>query len=71
MSHHQQTAQHAGRQLIDQMPALRDTFDSLQTHLHDLDARARRLIQERPLTALAAALAIGFALRRFLPLGKG
>ena len=56
--------------LMDQMPAVRDTLGTLQTHLRDADARARQLIQERPLTALAAAVALGFALRRFLPLGR-
>jgi ElaB/YqjD/DUF883 family membrane-anchored ribosome-binding protein len=71
MAQHHESAQRSGKQLIDSMPAVRETLGSLQTHLHDLDARARQLVQERPLTAVLAAVAIGFVLRRFLPVGRG
>jgi ElaB/YqjD/DUF883 family membrane-anchored ribosome-binding protein len=63
-----------GGHLMDQLPAVRETvretLGTLQTHLRDADARTRALIQERPLTALAAAIAVGFLLRRLLPFGR-
>jgi len=63
-----------GRQLMDQLPAVREsvreTLGSLQARVRGIDARTRALVQERPLTALAAAVAVGFLLRRLLPFGR-
>ena len=63
-----------GRQLLDQLPAVREsvreTLGSLQARVRGVDARTRALVQERPLTALAAAVAVGFLLRRLLPFGR-
>ena len=70
MSQYHQAGAREGRHLMDEMPAVRETLSTLQTQLRDFDARARQLIQERPLTALAAAVAVGFALRRILSLGR-
>ena len=59
-----------GRQLMDQLPDVGETLGSMETQLRELDTRARALIQERPLMALAAAVAAGYLLRRLLPFGK-
>ena len=71
MSQISQSIAREGRNLMEQMPAVRDTLGTLQSQLRGADARARALIQERPLTALAAAVAVGFALRRLLHIGRG
>ncbi|MEX2205471.1 MAG: hypothetical protein WEF50_04500 [Myxococcota bacterium] len=74
MTHTPHSIVREGRQLADQLPAVRETvresLGTLHTHLRDVDARTRVLIQERPLTALAAAIAVGFLLRRLLPFGR-
>lgn len=59
---------------VEVLPAARRTtreaLSALRMQLRDVDARTRGLIQERPLTAVAAALALGFVLRRLLPSGR-
>jgi hypothetical protein len=55
-----------GRHLLDPLPTVRQSLDGVRAQLRVVDARVRATIQERPLTALAAALALGFALRRML-----
>ena len=75
MTQFPESIEREGRHLMDALPEVRDSVSealgTLQTQLRDLDTRARALIQERPLTALAAAVAVGFLLRRVLPFGKG
>lgn len=76
MTETSQSIAHDGKDLLDAvLPDVRDTvratLDALQTQLHEVDERARALIQERPLLALAAAVAVGFALRRLLTYGRG
>jgi len=59
---------------MDQLPAVRESvresLGSLRTKLRGADQRARALVQERPLTALAGAVAVGFVLRRLLRFGR-
>ena len=59
-----------GKQLAGELPDARETLASARTRLRAIDARARALIQERPMTAVAAAVAVGFVLRRLLPFGR-
>ncbi len=73
-----ETVQSIAREVEESMDALPDVRDTLreileavQSQLHEVDSRARTLIQERPLVALAAAVVVGFALRRLLAFGKG
>ena len=48
----------------------RESLDDLRMRIRGLDARARALVQKRPLTALAGAVAVGFLLRRLLRFGR-
>ena len=48
----------------------RESLDSLLTRIRGVDTRARALVQKRPLTALAGAVAVGFLLRRLLRFGR-
>jgi len=59
-----------GKELMDRLPSARASLGALQTRLRDVDSRARALIQERPLMALAAGVAVGYLLRRQLPFGR-
>jgi ElaB/YqjD/DUF883 family membrane-anchored ribosome-binding protein len=45
---------------------LREQIDLARTRIEDLDARARRAVQERPLVAVGSALLLGYALGRLL-----
>ena len=38
----------------------------MRAQLDDLDARTRRLVQERPIVAVGVALVVGYALGRLL-----
>jgi ElaB/YqjD/DUF883 family membrane-anchored ribosome-binding protein len=61
--------------LPDEHPAMRrsvrESLSEMRTHFREADSRARAVIQARPLVALAAAVAVGFVLRRLLPFGRG
>jgi len=47
-------------------PEIKEQVERVRTQLDELDARARRLVQERPLVAVGAALAFGYVLGRLL-----
>jgi len=47
-------------------PEVRDQLDRMRQQIDDLDAQTRRLVQDRPLVALGAALVLGYALGRLL-----
>lgn len=61
--------------LAEERPAarrsVRESLSEMRTQFREADSRARAAIVARPLLALAAAAAVGFALRRLLPSGKG
>jgi hypothetical protein len=46
--------------------AEREQVERLRARVDDLDARARRLVQERPMLSMGAALVLGYALGRLL-----
>jgi len=60
------------------LPGLRELLNSIETylppeqvervrgHLESLDTQVRRVVQERPLVAVGAALTLGYALGRLL-----
>ena len=48
-------------------PELKEPIDRAKAHLEGLDARFRRIVEDRPLVAVGAALAVGYALGRLLP----
>jgi ElaB/YqjD/DUF883 family membrane-anchored ribosome-binding protein len=45
---------------------LREQIARVRTQIEDLDAQARRLVQERPLAAIGMALVLGYTLGRAL-----
>lgn len=47
-------------------PEVKEQVDRVRTQLEELDTRARRVVQERPLVAVGAALVFGYALGRLL-----
>ena len=47
-------------------PEVRDQLDRMRGQIDELDAQTRRLVQDRPLVALGAALVLGYALGRLL-----
>jgi len=47
-------------------PELDEAIERAKAQLHDLDTRARRFIQDQPLIAVGAALAVGYVLGRLL-----
>ena len=59
-----------GKSLRKRLPETREALDAARTRLSALDTRTRALIQERPLMAIATAVALGFVLRRLLPFGR-
>jgi len=59
-----------GKELVGRLPDARETLSAARTKLRALDSRTRELIHERPLMAIAAAVAVGFVLRRLLPFGR-
>ena len=65
-----ETIAREGKQLRDRLPDTRETLGAVRTRLRALDTRTRALVQERPLMAIAAAVAVGFVLRRLLAFGR-
>ena len=47
-------------------PELEEPLDRMREEVEEFDARLRRLVQARPLVAVGAAVAIGYALGRLL-----
>ncbi|MCX5740437.1 MAG: DUF883 C-terminal domain-containing protein [Proteobacteria bacterium] len=47
-------------------PDVKEQVERVRTQLEELDTRARRVVQERPLVAVGAALVFGYALGRLL-----
>ncbi len=47
-------------------PEVKEQVERVRTHLEELDTQARRVVQERPLVAVGAALVFGYALGRLL-----
>jgi ElaB/YqjD/DUF883 family membrane-anchored ribosome-binding protein len=47
-------------------PELKEQVERVRGELEALDARVRRVVQERPLLAVGAAVAVGYALGRLL-----
>ena len=45
---------------------VREQVEKVRAQIDDLDARTRRLVQERPIVAVGAALVLGYALGRLL-----
>ncbi len=70
MSEAMESITREAKQLRDRLPDRREALDATRTRLHALDTRTRALVQERPLMAIAAAVAVGFVLRRLLPFGR-
>ena len=58
------------RQMLDRLPEAREALGATRTRLLAADARARALIQEHPMVAIAAAVVVGFVLRRLSPFGR-
>jgi hypothetical protein len=47
-------------------PEVKEQVERVRTQLEELDTRARRVVQERPLVAVGAALVFGYGLGRLL-----
>jgi ElaB/YqjD/DUF883 family membrane-anchored ribosome-binding protein len=47
-------------------PEVRDQVARVRTRIEDLDAEARRVVQERPLAAVGMALVLGYVFGRLL-----
>jgi len=47
-------------------PELKEQIDRAKAHLEGLDTRVRRIVEEKPLLAVGAALAVGYVLGRLL-----
>jgi ElaB/YqjD/DUF883 family membrane-anchored ribosome-binding protein len=47
-------------------PELKEQIDRAKAHLEDLDTRFRRIVEDKPLVAVGAALAVGYVLGRLL-----
>lgn len=47
-------------------PEVKEQVERVRTQLEELDTQARRVVQERPLVAVGAALVFGYALGRLL-----
>lgn len=47
-------------------PEVKEQVERVRGHLETLDTQVRRVVQERPLVAVGAALAFGYALGRLL-----
>ena len=70
MNEAMETIAREGKQLRDRLPDTREALGAARTRLRALDTRTRALVQERPLMAIATAVAVGFVLRRVLPFGR-
>jgi len=70
MNEAMETIARQGKQLRDRLPDAREAIGTARTRLRAVDSRTRALIQERPMMAIAAAVAVGFVLRRLLPFGR-
>jgi len=55
----------AGTSLLES-PEVKEQVERVRGELEELDARLRRVVQERPLLAVGAAVAVGYALGRLL-----
>lgn len=51
---------------IFERPEMKEQVERVRAQLDDLDARTRRLVQERPIVAVGVALVVGYALGRLL-----
>lgn len=47
-------------------PEVKEQVERVRTQLEELDAQVRRVVQDRPLVAMGAALVFGYALGRLL-----
>jgi len=47
-------------------PEVKEQVERVRGELEELDAQLRRAVQERPLLAVGAAVAVGYALGRLL-----
>ena len=47
-------------------PEVKAQVERVRTQLEELDAQVRRVVQDRPLVAVGAALVFGYALGRLL-----
>jgi len=47
-------------------PDVKEQVERVRTQLEELDAQVRRVVQDRPLVAVGAALVFGYALGRLL-----
>lgn len=47
-------------------PEVKEQVERVRTQLEEIDAQVRRVVQDRPLVAVGAALAFGYALGRLL-----
>lgn len=47
-------------------PEVKEQVERVRTQLEELDAQVRRVVQDRPLVAVGAALVFGYALGRLL-----
>lgn len=56
---------HEGATILDR-PEVREQVERVRAQLEDLDTRVRRLVQDRPVVAVGAALVVGYALGRLL-----
>jgi len=45
---------------------VKEQVEKVRAQIDDLDARTRRLVQERPIVAVGVALVVGYALGRLL-----
>jgi ElaB/YqjD/DUF883 family membrane-anchored ribosome-binding protein len=48
-------------------PEIRERVDRVRGQLAELDTQARRAVQDQPIVAVGAALAIGYLLGRLAP----
>jgi len=58
------TVDPSGRDDGDELEQLRHRIEALRSDLAQVDRRARALLKQRPLVAVAASLAVGFLLGR-------
>jgi hypothetical protein len=52
--------------LVLERPEVKEQLAWVRAHLEDLDRQVRKLVQERPLVAVGAALFCGYAIGRLL-----
>lgn len=45
---------------------VKEQVEKVRAQIDDLDARTRRLVQERPIVAVGVALVVGYALGRLM-----